>query len=176
MRKEGKIKDCAYGIIAFLSLMVAFCLFPASCYANTETTLVNLYYGDKYVSVEDIDIEGPMSATVIVGKDTYTKTLQNIDNYRYEDDEEDYPESEIRIPISKVYKIGTPVRVSLSYYDYYNEKVIVNGSTTVEKPDTDFYYWFFTKNAKKAKVQVYNTHSGDVIKIKIGKKVYKKKA
>ena len=115
------------------------------------------YYGDHWLEGYDFSAEDDDKVTVQIGSKKYTDYI-------------DSGEFSVRIP--GYFKIGTAIRVTV-----YDEEGEVSATETV-KVQRDEEYDVFVKYVypkhKKVKGYVTNAHKGDIVKIKIGKKTYKK--
>ena len=112
-------------------------------------------YGDKVIKLETLPgVKGSLK----VGKDKYTFTANSKGN--------------ATIKLKKVYKLKTRCE--------YNASWTVPGGTVTHKKSykLDSQTWFQQADrtgSKKIKVEIYNPHKGDVIKLKYKGKTYTKK-
>ena len=79
------------------------------------------------------------------------------------------------IPIKGVYRVGTKFKLTISGKNENEEVVSYSAVGTVVKPHVRCSWNYLIKGDKKFIFNISNAHAGDVLNLKIGKKVYKKK-
>ena len=129
-----------------------------SAYDDDYETIKDYAYGNtKYGSgkLSGVTFDGAKVSAVINGK-TYTSTANESGKYT------------VKIP--KYIRINTPVTIKATQYGVtkaYTRHVVNN------KPRVSLS--LIAPSSKMAKVKLKNVHKGDCVKLKVGKKIYKKK-
>lgn len=121
---------------------------------NLSETLP-ICYGQKTIQIRSI---AGANYTLKIGKDKYTGTMPN----------RELTFVEKKVKLKKFYNPNTKITL----------KVTKNGTpaaTYTDKFGKDTDVLSLKASGKRLKVRVYNLHKGDTVKIKIGKKTYKKK-
>ncbi len=163
--KMKRIKLSYY--VLLVSAFILLC--PSTVFAGA-LVIDNCYYGDSsiygsYYGFGETDIK------IVAYKGTASEP----------GNETTYPASisgsSYQISLPDYWSIGTPFTVRCTSRNSYNQtdNAVVEYDTIKAPEDVWLTYWDITYKSKKIKVRLENVHSGDILKIKVGKKTYKKK-